>query len=513
MTNFAALVAVLLFAVHFIPTCSSETQISFVDESRKRGLKYLQTPRRKYGGPTVVDLDEDGSPDLLFSHHGGFIELYFNNGNGFFRKHPFSLYRDCHGINAFRLTTFQKGKHFVISRGGNNGNRPGIPDIFHVAPDQSVKNVTVQMNAPLFAGRGRTFIAAHLKPVKTRTDAIFINRGPNNHTVHHYVARGVVGPDGPTFKPQSITGVPFDEIATEFSFVTDINNDHRMEIITYPNLRMYAQNNFRFVDITARVFPSGNGLLSRVICVAELDFDNDGDMDLFVGRATVGGGVGYGKKPPGLGPHDILFENVGGRYVDVSQKANIPRPSQTRGVSAGDVNNDGWVDLVLIRYNEPDVILINNGDGTFTEHDAGFNRSQATFGDHAVAVDFDNDGKLDCVLSEGSWGDRSHGGEYRLMRNVASVGNYLAVRVGSSNFKRCTSLHAVVHVFVDGMIMTRRVGSPGSVVSHSYIENLHFGLGDRTKVESVNVTWSDGSTDSKVDVQANQQINFGVNRL
>lgn len=511
MTNSAILLTLLLaYCVH---TALSATQLSFVDESRKRGLQYLPNPRKKYGGPTVVDLDEDGSPDLLFSHHGGNIELYFNDGNGFFKKHPFRLYRDCHGINAFRLTTFEKGKHFVISRGGNNGNRPGIPDIFHVTPDQKVNNVTVQMNSPAFAGRGRTFIAAHLKPVTTRVDAIFINRAPKNDSVHHFFARGAVGPDGPTFKPQSIKGVPFDEIGTEFSFVTDIDNDRKMEIITYPNLRMYAQNNFRLIDITAKVFKSFNGLYSRIICIAELDYDNDGDMDLFVGRASVGGGVGYGKKGPGLGPSDTLFENVGGRYVDVTQKAKIPRPSQTRGVSAGDVNNDGWIDLVLIRYTDPDVILINNGDGTFTQHEAGFNRSQDTVGDNAVAVDFDKDGKLDYVLSEGSWGDRSRGGEYRLMRNVADVGNYLTVRVGSSNFRRCTSLHAIVQVFVDGMIMTRRVGSPGSVVSHSYIENLHFGLGDRLKVDSVNVTWIDGSTDSKLKVAANQLINFGVNRL
>lgn len=515
MFGFTVLLLAVVIArfAHHLPSAAA---FPFVDESLKRGLEYLPQPRKKYGGPTVVDLDEDGWPDLLFSHHGGNIELYFNRQNGYFEKSSFRLYRDCHGINAFRLSTFIKGKHFVISRGGSNGNKLAPPDFFHVTPDRRVLNVTEHMNARSFAGRCRTMLAINLKPVTARVDAIFINRDSVDQTdgPTHFFSRGVNTQDGPTFKPQKMRGAPFDKISTELVTATDIDGDGKMEIITYPFLKMYSQNKLFLTDITDKVFRNFTGPMSRVITVAEFDYDNDGDMDLFVGRANIGGAVGYGKGYRPTGVPDTLFENVGTHYVDVTSKAKIPRgPSQTRGVTTADFNNDGHLDILIVYWDQPDIILFSNGDGTFHQHEAGFDKPDNTVGDNAVAVDFDKDGKIDVVLSQGLWSDRSRGGEYRLMHNVGVTANYLAVRIGSSPLRKCTSLHALVHVYVGGVVMTRRVGSPGSVVSHSLLENLHFGIGNRRSVDSVNVTWIDGSTESKANVAANQEISFGVNRL
>lgn len=502
MTPFTLLLAALAVA--------QVAAYPFHDESVARGLHYLSRPRRKYGGACVADLDGDGWPDLVFGHHGGVIEVYFNDGTGSFEKAPFRLYRDCHGINAFHLSTFTDGKHFAISRGGANGNRPAAPDVFHVTPDRVIHNVTFVVDAEKFAGRGRTFLPLNLKTsVYTRMDGMFINAFPKIPGPRHFFARGVVGPEGPKFKLENITGFPLDLLSTEYACVTDVDNDGTMEIITYPNLRMFKHNDYNFTDITDSVFRNYKGPRNRIITVAEIDYDNDGDMDLFLGRANVGGGVGYGKQFSTSGPHDVLLENVGGYYIDVTARSKIPRPSQTRGATVGDFNNDGFPDFILTRYTDPDVILFNNGDKTFSQHDAGFNRTLPTLGDMATAVDFDKDGHVDVVLSEGSWGDVERGGEYRLMRNIGTTGNYLLVRVGSAPYRKSSSLHAVVHVYIGKRILTRRVGSPGTVVGRSYIETLHFGLGLWMKAKKVQVTWADGSTESQKKVAANQELRFG----
>lgn len=506
-------IATIVFLVVCVWITIETEGFPFVDESIRRGLKYGRLPRKKFGGASVVDLDEDGWPDLLLGHHGGIIELYFNSPNGFFKKNSWGLYRDCHGINSLHLTTFQKGKHFIISRGGANGNKPGIPDIYYVDANQKVSDVTNQMNGADFAGRGRTFVSLYLtQNVFTRTDGLFINVPPiNGSNISNFAARSIVGSSGPTFSKEIPSG--FATVSNDLAFATDVDGDRVMEIVSYPNLKMFQHDNFVFKDISSTVFPSNVQGITRVIAIAELDYDNDGDMDLFIGRSGMGGLVGFGKGFMKKKYPDFLLKNVGGRYIDVTKQSNIPLLSHTRGVTTGDFNNDGWIDIILTRFDEADIILWNNGDGTFKQENAQFNRSDNTPGDQVTAVDLNKDGLLDVVLSEGSWNDRTLGGEYRLMMNHGLHANYLSVRVGNSPSKKCSSLHAIVQVTIGQNTQTKRVSSPGSVVSHSYIENVHFGIGTFGRVSSVIVTWIDGSSEVRTNVLGNTEISFGVNRL
>jgi hypothetical protein len=144
--------------------------------------------------------------------------------------------------------------------------------------------------------------------------------------------------------------------------------------------------------------------------VGLVDYDNDGDLDVYVVQGQM---LGAGKTlkdavtPPAGALKDRLFRNdltVGAddsrtlRFTDVTEAARIDVRSYGMGVAAGDVDNDGWVDLYRTGLDRS-VLLHNNGDGTFSEVTA---RSGAGnpggWSVSAAFVDYDRDGWLDLFV-------------------------------------------------------------------------------------------------------------------
>lgn len=98
-----------------------------------------------------------------------------------------------------------------------------------------------------------------------------------------------------------------------------------------------------------------------------LDYDNDGDLDLFLGnesrreRIVQGEGVGAAEYPCNL------FRNDGnGTFSDVARQAGVTNDRYCKGAAAGDYDNDGWVDLYVSNIGR-NRLYRNNGDGTFTD--------------------------------------------------------------------------------------------------------------------------------------------------
>lgn len=136
--------------------------------------------------------------------------------------------------------------------------------------------------------------------------------------------------------------------------------------------------------------------------VAWLDYDNDGDMDLYT--------VQSGSYPPdGSPPHssttdgsavasDRLWSNRGdGSFEDVTQQAGIDSRGYGQGVVAADVNGDGWTDLLVLN-DGPDLFLENQGDGTFADRTTDWNLATPGWSSAAAFNDADGDGDLDLYV-------------------------------------------------------------------------------------------------------------------
>lgn len=133
------------------------------------------------------------------------------------------------------------------------------------------------------------------------------------------------------------------------------------------------------------------------------DYDRDGDLDLYLQRNYMEG-VG---KPEGL--EDLLLENRGGVFVDVSEESGIAGIGQGHAAIWWDYDADGWVDIYVANdFAMGDKLYRNNGDGTFKDvlkeafAFAPYSAMGADFGD------LNNDGLIDFVVGEMAPRDRAY---------------------------------------------------------------------------------------------------------
>jgi enediyne biosynthesis protein E4 len=122
--------------------------------------------------------------------------------------------------------------------------------------------------------------------------------------------------------------------------------------------------------------------------VAAFDYDNDGLLDLYF--LTNGG-------PDSPATNRLFHQGQDGKFTDVSKGSGLDIPGRNMGVAIGDVNNDGWPDVLVTQYGGIKLFL-NNGDGTFSDvtKDAGLDN--LFWGSSAAFVDYDRDGWLDLVV-------------------------------------------------------------------------------------------------------------------
>ncbi len=133
------------------------------------------------------------------------------------------------------------------------------------------------------------------------------------------------------------------------------------------------------------------------------DYDRDGDQDLYVLNYpinTAGQNMQKFKYYQGNNvpnsESDRLYRNEGEKFIDVTNEAKLSKYGLSLGVSVGDYNQDGWQDLYVSNdFVTPDYFLINNKDGTFSDHNLELTKHTAYFGMGTDAADFNNDGYLD----------------------------------------------------------------------------------------------------------------------
>ncbi len=317
----------------------------------------------------------------------------------------------------------------------------------------------------------------------------------------------------------------------------------------------HNNGNGTFTDVTATsgVFDSS----SKSLGVVMLDVDQDGWPDLFVandtqpnklyrnqhdgtfkegaieaglaldrdGRARAGMGVDAGDLDgsgrPALAVTNFDNEMIGlyrpiggGRYEDAAMAAGIGLPSRNTlgfGCVFADLNLDGALDLVVanghiddtvrnirgnVGYAQPPHLFANQGDGTFRDAaaDAGEAFARPVVGRGLACGDFDRDGDLDLLMT-------TNNGPARLFRNDQIAGNRsIRFRLIGTVSNR-DAIGATVRITSGGTSQSRLVRSGSSYLSQSELP-VTFGVGRRTEVERVAVTWPSGRTEEFTKVAA-----------
>jgi enediyne biosynthesis protein E4 len=142
--------------------------------------------------------------------------------------------------------------------------------------------------------------------------------------------------------------------------------------------------------------------------VALFDYDNDGDLDVYLVQGRMlGTGTPLIPPPPGVPLEGRLYRNDlevkpdGTRslhFTDVTAQSGIHTRGYGMGVAAGDIDNDGWVDLYITGFGGNQMFR-NNGDGTFTDiSKASGTDDPDSWGVSATFFDFDRDGWLDLFV-------------------------------------------------------------------------------------------------------------------
>ena len=282
----------------------------------------------------------------------------------------------------------------------------------------------------------------------------------------------------------------------------DFNGDGWIDIYVandgQPNQLWINQHDgtFRNMGLLSGTALSTHGKAKAGMGVDAGDVDNDGDEDLFVTNLTGEGNDLYVNDGSGL------FEEQSGR----SGLGAASRGYTGFGTALFDIDNDGWLDTLVVngavqtiealrRVDDPfplhqrKLLLRNLGRGQFEDITA---RGGAAFelsevGRGAAFGDIDNDGDIDVLVAN------NNGTPRLLVNDVGTRNHWIGLRVVGKESKR-DMLGARVAIVREGSAIWRRARSDGSYASANDPRVL-VGLGQSTAAPRVRVVWPDGKTE------------------
>lgn len=440
----------------------------FVDATAQAGL----TTRHVGMGCAVADFDNDGLRDLLVTGVGNNF-LYRNDGNGHFTdvSATSGLLRD-HWSTGVAVADF---------------NRDGLVDIYIG-------------NYILYRKGARAFEA--MSGFKATRD------GPFDPTLYDpepnrlYVNQG-----GFQFLDQAAQMQVADSQGRSLGARwVDVNDDRWPDLLVIndhgsSNKLFLNQQGKSFVPADKRYAPLE---VDGVHDVQLGDFNNDGHDDFFMTR-----GSGH---PP------ILLQRSGdepgagtgpARYVDAARAAGLvsSRSLAFTGWSAtpGDFNNDGFIDLYLangsmlpdidspfVSLAQPNELFLNRNGTSFVAQSATPRPSHPYSSRGSVAVDLDNDGILEILVS-------NNNNQLQILKNSDPGAAWIGLDFSPN--QDATNFGAIIEATSDRQTL-RKILRPALGFLSQGDPRVVFGLGEADKINRLRIRWPDGHISDFADLQA-----------
>ncbi|TPD73349.1 CRTAC1 family protein [Flavobacterium microcysteis] len=330
------------------------------------------------------------------------------------------------------------------------------------------------------------------------------------------------GGSGVTFLKANNTGNGYTKISgpqsifCQRSNFVDLNNDGNLDAFVCHDINpnVYYINdgsgNLVFHQGGMGDYPNGGNYGSIFV-----DYDNDGDQDLFIAKCR-GGNVAAST--------DELHRNNGnGTFTNVAAAAGLADPDQSWSSAFGDFDNDGYMD-VLIGSNAGGTaqkLMRNNKDGTFTNVTAGSGfDTYNNMGREYIARDFNNDGFIDVygpggiiMINNGDWtftksggappngaiGDLNNDGFLDVQTanivyfNNGNDSNWITINLKGIQ-SNSNGIGARVELYGTWGKQIRDVRS-GEGFEFANTLNTHFGIGEASVIEKVIIKWPSGLVD------------------
>ncbi len=452
---------------------------TFTDVTDKAGVGYPCWA----GGVAVGDYNNDGWPDLLVTCFGGVV-LYRNNGDG-----TFTDVTKAAGLDGD--TQWATGATF----GDYDGD--GWVDLF--------VSHYVDFHLDDLPAFGSSATCKYMG-IDVQCGPRGLKGSPDN--LYHNNHNG-------TFTDVSKkSGVEDAEHRFGLTAVwSDFNNDGKLDLLVtndgQPNY-LYQGNgrgSFEDVSFTSGVGLSEDGARQANMGIALGDYLHTGRMSILISHFDI--------------EYAAFYRNDGDMmFTDVSIPTGIARGTKGYvgwGDAFVDFDNDGWQDFFLVnghvypqidevpggaRYLEPKLLFINQRNGSFRDmsHEAG-TAIQVPQVSRGMAIgDLFNDGKLEAVVE-------NLVGKPMILRPEGGPQNHwISFQLEGVKSNRL-ALNARVRVVAGNLRQLGEVLSGGSYLSQNDLR-IHFGLGDRRRVDKADVLWPDGNVETLTNLDADHFYNI-----
>lgn len=465
---------------------------------------------------SFADIDNDGDPDLLIqgsTRSGVITRVLFRNQRVETGTATFENITSTAGIVALDTVGWSAGWGDYDGDGdidvflGEANPSPARGDLFRNNGDRTFTNVSsTTINDPGFHQN----VGWNDADMDGDLDLVIGMEGPEPHELY------IQNADGSFTQAGQGVGfwIPYDDNQWGKAYGTaigDYDGDGDWDIYMstcrgggdIPNFffrNMLVEDGFLHYDEVADA--NGTQKYENSYGTEFLDFDDDGDLDLYVTGADEA-------------ETKMWRNDGGGAFTDVATLLGHPLlsyvGSDLNGSRAVDYDNDGDLDLFMHDHlataqNAACALFRNDGDWTFTlvTTAEGLGRSNEGGYDSPWA-DVDLDGDMDFYLATGSSPER-------LFLNDASTnGNHwLHVRPRTTKNKNTraigAALYATIHKGTPQERTLRREANTNIGTFNQSDIPVHFGLGDAEVVDELRIVWPDGTADIVYNVDADQYL-------